>query len=56
MKIFIAMEELITIEAFAHIAVDQKKLQMRFIEQELATLQQENVPAFLSNRNVLNLF
>ena len=53
---FIAMEVLLIIEAFAHIAVDQKKLQMRFIEQELEALQQENVPACLSNRNVLNLF
>jgi len=50
------MEELTTIEAFAHIAVDQEKFQMRSIEQELAALQQENVPALLSKRNVLNLF
>jgi len=46
------MEELNTIEAFAHIAVEQEK--MRSIEQELAAFQQENVHAF--NRNVLNLF
>jgi hypothetical protein len=39
------MEVLITIEVFAHIAVDQEKFQMRFIEQELAVFQQENVPA-----------
>ena len=48
------MEELITIEAFAHTAVDQEKL--RSIEQELAAFQQENVLAILFNRNVLNLF
>ncbi len=50
------MEALITIEAFAHTAVDQEKFQIRSIGQELAAFQQENVPAFLSNRNVLNLF